>query len=68
MTTDDATNWYLEQLKPLVGGTITDLADAGEGYYGMIVKTTKGDRKLLILLSDDEGNNPGSFGLTDHVE
>lgn len=66
--TTDATNWYLDQLKPLVGGTIVALADAGDEYYGLIVKTKAGPRKVLILLSDDEGNNPGSFEIIDDDE
>lgn len=59
--TTDATNWYLEQLKPLVGGTIIGLAEADEGFYGLDIRMKDGERKVLILLSDDEGNAPGSF-------
>lgn len=62
---DDDVKFYLDQLQPLVGGTITKLVDAGDGFYGFVVKTKGGASKYLILSSDDEGNGPGSFFLSD---
>ncbi len=61
-------DFYLKQLAPLVGGTITALARNGasddpldEELYGFVVKCRDGKERTLILLSDDEGNGPGSF-------
>ena len=63
-----STDFYLKQLAPLVGGTITALARSGasddpldEELYGFVVKCRDGNERTLILLSDDEGNGPGSF-------
>lgn len=60
--------FYLEQLKPLVGGKITGLARCGpnvdaheDEFFGIVIKLPNGKTKTLILLSDDEGNAPGSF-------
>lgn len=62
------TDFYLTQLQPLVGGTITALARTGasddpldEELYGFVVKCRDGRQRTLVLLSDDEGNGPGSF-------
>ena len=61
-------DFYLKQLAPLVDGTITALARSGasddpldEELYGFVVKCRDGKERTLILLSDDEGNGPGSF-------
>ena len=61
-------DFYLKQLAPLVGGTITALARSGasddpldEEHYGFVVKCRDGKERTLILLSDDEDNSPGSF-------
>lgn len=68
MTTN--ATFYLDQLRCLVGGRITGLArtgpsdDGSEGeFYGLVVLLPDGKQKTLILLSDDEGNGPGSFEL-----
>lgn len=65
-------DFYLKQLAPLVGGTITALARSGasddpldEELYGFVVKCRDGMERTLILLSDDEGNGPGSFMIAD---
>lgn len=64
--TTGTTKFYLDQLEPLIGGKIVQLADAGEGFYGIVIQTVpKGIRKILILMSDDEGNDPGSFEIID---
>ena len=59
---------YLKQLAQPLGGTITALARSGasddpldEELYGFVVKCRDGKERTLILLSDDEGNGPGSF-------
>lgn len=58
--------FYLSQLAPLVGGTIsgTVVDDEGE-FFGLEVKLPGGRVVTLWLLSDDEGNGPGSFSLED---
>jgi hypothetical protein len=65
-------DFYLKQLTPLVGGTITALARSGasddpldEELYGFVVKCRDGRERTLILLSDDEGNGSGSFMFAD---
>ena len=65
-------DFYLKQLQPLVGGTIAALACTGasddpmdEELYGFVVKCRDGKERTLILLSDDEGNGPGSFMFAD---
>lgn len=65
---NNATDFYLKQLHPLVGGTITGLARTGPGenafdeeFYGLVITLPDGRKHTLILLSDDEGNGPGSF-------
>lgn len=64
----NATDFYLKQLRPLVGGTITGLVRTGPGeeafdeeFYGLVVTLPDGRKRTLLLLSDDEGNGPGSF-------
>ena len=66
------TDFYLKQLQPLVGGTITALARTGasddpldDELYGFVVKCRDGKERTLILLRDDEGNGPGSFLFAD---
>ncbi len=55
--------FYLNQLKPLVGGTITGTVTDLEGeFFGLRVRTHKQERVLWIL-RDDEGNGPGSFNI-----
>ena len=65
-------DFYLKQLQPLVGGTITALARTGasddsfdEELYGFVIQCRDGKQRTLVLLSDDEGNGPGSFLLAD---
>lgn len=59
-------DFYLEKLDQLVGGTITGLvrtgddSDTGE-FFGLVVTMPNGTKKTMVLLSDDEGNAPGSF-------
>lgn len=60
---EDNAKFYLKRLKPLVGGTITYLVNAGEGFYGFRIKCKNGKAMSLILSQDDEGNGPGSFFL-----
>ncbi len=62
------TNFYLDQLRPLIGGTITALARTGpldaaaeDELFGFVVKLPDGSMQTILLLSDDEGNGPGSF-------
>lgn len=70
MTT--STDFYLTQLQPLVGGTITALARTGdsgdpldEELYGFVIRCRDGKERTLLLLCDDEGNGPGSFMFAD---
>ena len=55
--------FYLDQLKPLVGGKIVGLARSGpnadphqDEFFGFVIKFPNGKTKTLLLLSDDEGN------------
>lgn len=65
---NSATNFHLSQLRPLVGGTITALARTGphddaaeDEFFGFVVTLPDGSTRTILLLSDDEGNGPGSF-------
>lgn len=67
-------DFYLKQLRPLVGGSIAALARTGasddpldEELYGFVVQCRDGKERTLILLSDDEGNGPGSFMLNEEA-
>ena len=58
-----ATNFYLNQLRPLVGGTISALARTGpnedaseDEFFGFVVTLPDGTTRTIILLADDEGN------------
>jgi len=62
------TNFYLNQLRPLVGGTISALARSGSSsntahdeFFGFVVDLPDGTTHTIFLLADDEGNAPGRF-------
>lgn len=63
-----ASEFYTKRLAQLVGGTVstvivgTDPLD-GQEFFGLRIKV-RGQLLDLWLLSDDEGNAPGSFDLT----
>ena len=65
-------DFYLDQLSPLIGGRITTLTRSGptddpydNEFIGMVIKLRNGKSKHITLLSDDEGNGPGSFEISD---
>ncbi len=69
-----ATHFYLKQLHPLVGGTISALArtgpheDASENeFFGFVITLPNGTTRTLLFLADDEGNGPGSFEIIDEA-
>jgi hypothetical protein len=62
------TEFYLKQLAPLVGATISGLAvtdpkngSCGMEFFGIEATMPSGEKKAILFLSDDEGNGPGSF-------
>lgn len=62
----DATNFYLEQLRPLVDATVsnlirTEVDDFGDQYVGLLFVCKDGKKRSVVFLRDDEGNGPGSF-------
>jgi hypothetical protein len=66
------TDFYLKKLKPLVGGTIVQLARTGpsadhfdQEFFGLVVRLPDGQERTLLFLRDDEGNGPGSFIFAD---
>ncbi|TXH76820.1 hypothetical protein [Thiobacillus sp.] len=66
------TQFYLDQLKPLMDGKIIGLLRSGEDelgdeFYGLSIQCKDGATRRLIFLSDDEGNGPGSFEITEGV-
>ena len=67
----DTTNFYLEKLAVLVGGTVTGAVRSGvdetlgDEYFGLKIMGKDGKAKVLWLLSDDEGNGPGSFEIAE---
>lgn len=61
-------DFYIDQLSPLVGGKITAVARTekpeypGEDeFFGLVITVPNGKTHTLVMLSDDEGNAPGSF-------
>jgi len=70
MDANKHTQFYLDQLKPLVGGVIKDAVHTGEDefgdeFFGLAIKCRDGEVRLLIILADDEGNGPGSFEIVE---
>ena len=37
----------------------------GDEFFGLLVRLSNGQRKVLMFLSDPEGDGPGSFDLSD---
>ena len=69
-TRPSAADFHLQQLRPLLGGTITNLArtgvdEYGDEFFGLVITLPSGQKRTLIFLADDEGNGPGSFQLDD---
>jgi len=67
-TRSSAADFHLQKLRPLVGGTITNLArtgidEYGDEFFGLVIALPNGQKRTLIFLADDEGNGPGSFQL-----
>jgi hypothetical protein len=64
------TQFYLDQLKPLVGGVIenpvrTGQDEFGDEFFGLTIQCKDGKARHLLFLADDEGNGPGSFEIVD---
>ena len=66
------TDFYLRQLQPLLGGTISALARTGtpddaweDEFFGLVVTLADGTTRTVLLLADDEGNGPGRFEILD---
>lgn len=61
------TEFYLAQLRPLVGGTITNLTRSGvdevfgDEFFGLEVTQPTGEKFIVWFYADNEGNGPGSF-------
>lgn len=65
--------FYLDQLAPLVEGVIVGVVRTGEDefgdeFFGISVKGKDGKVKHLMLLADDEGNAPGSFEIVEGAD
>ena len=59
-------DFYISQLKCLTDGKVIGfIKDKNSEYYGLIIKNKTGEKKAVWLYSDDEGNAPGSFEITD---
>lgn len=64
------TQFYLDQLIPLVGGVIEDAVrtegdEFGDEFFGLAIRCKDGEVRHLIILADDEGNGPGSFEIVE---
>lgn len=57
-------DFYLDKLAPIMGAKLTGrcMDERGE-FYGLVFTLKDGSKRTLWLLSDDEGNAPGSFSL-----
>lgn len=67
---NNKTDLLLSELDPLVGATIEELIvqvdpDDDEEYVGLQLVCKDGVTRHLVFLSDDEGNGPGSFDITE---
>lgn len=61
--------FYINQLKPLVGAKVKSIISDEEGeYFGLRFTTKEGKNMNMFILADDEGNGPGSFELTQDEE
>ena len=60
----DTADFYLNKLEPIMGGEVVGgFKDKDGEFFGLRIENN--NRKYnLWLLSDDEGNGPGSFELT----
>ncbi len=63
-------NPTLNALSPLVGAKIIGLSRTGETgsddeIFGLDIVMPNGEKKILWLLSDFEGNGPGGFSIED---
>lgn len=66
------TQFYLDQLKPLVGGRIVGLLrtgqdEFGDEFYGLTIHCNDGSIRHLLIMRDDEGNGPGSFQIVENA-
>lgn len=64
------TQFYLDRLKPLIGGVIehavrTGEDDFGDEFFGLSIKCRDGQIRHMMILADDEGNGPGSFEIVE---
>lgn len=51
--------WMKQHLAPLVGCTVAEIIDAGEGFTGIVFENVSGKRFECLLASDMELNDPG---------
>lgn len=70
MDANKHTQFYLDQLEPLVDGVIedavrTDGDEFGDEFFGLAIRCKDGEVRRLIILADDEGNGPGSFEIVE---
>jgi len=59
---DSHAKFYIDKLLQFVDGKIVGVVNSPDGFFGLTIKV-KNDTKVLWFLSDDEGNNPGSFDI-----
>jgi len=57
--------FYLRELRQLVGYRIVGLAKDNSGEFYGLELSNNGQKKLVWFLMDDEGNGPGSFEIQD---
>lgn len=64
-------SYHLKALEKLVGCRITGLVETkedefGDSFFGISVKNDDKNKEFyLLFLSDDEGNGPGSFEISE---
>jgi len=55
--------YTIRQIRPLVGGKIVSTCE-DQGFVGIVVVLPNREIKVIWILSDEEGNNPGAVDIS----
>ena len=58
--------YYMDKLQVLIGGRLIATQMDDEGYICLVFRVGSPSRDIALwLMSDDEGNHPGTFDIVD---